>query len=187
VHQVGFYYSDVSRWTVNDIKLYVVVCLNSCSICINLGHHASTLRSRSLQDQLQWVFPKTFWLTASFTTMHMGSLILKPGCETEPIFKNHSTFRKRNMCVSTNIFWSQVIDKFINFILFSYWHIFWSVTIRKCYMGTSPSKKHTTSQPEDVDIINIICLILMPTRKSFVKINSVDKEINLKSHENSNT
>jgi len=50
-------------------------------------------------------------------------------------------------------------------------------------MGTNPSKEHTASYPGDVDAMNIIRLILMPTRQSFVKINSVDKDMHLTSHE----
>lgn len=49
-------------------------------------------------------------------------------------------------------------------------------------MGTTPSKEHTASYPEGLDTINIIRLILMPTRPRLVKINSVDKAMNLISY-----
>jgi len=50
-------------------------------------------------------------------------------------------------------------------------------------MGTSPSKEHTASYPEGVDTMNIIRLVLMPTRQRLVKINSVDKSMNLMRYE----
>jgi hypothetical protein len=50
-------------------------------------------------------------------------------------------------------------------------------------MDTSPSKEHTASYCEAIDTMNIMRLILMPTRKSFVKLNAGDKDMWLSSHE----
>jgi hypothetical protein len=50
-------------------------------------------------------------------------------------------------------------------------------------MATSPSNDNTASYPKNVDTMNIIRPILMPTRQSFIKIKSVDKDVNLIRHE----